>query len=211
MNSKFKVLFTPICENSNFFNGITPLNEIIDFDKKHIRCSTEFTREKMKCFYYFKEKARTRGHKSAPELRNPGSKSDNSGTDSGGGVMKSTGSEIFRRGISDLYEEKSPNLRVFSWSELRIATNDFNRKLKIGEGGFGCVYQGKIKPVDGKGDPILVAVKKLNKDGFQVYLIKFCDFNKYRSGPKFRTVLVYVCELLCFYELVLCLCIIVFL
>ncbi|XP_021755201.1 probable serine/threonine-protein kinase PBL19 [Chenopodium quinoa] len=121
----------------------------------------------MKCFYYFKEKARTRGHKSAPELRNTVSKSDNSGTDSGGGVMKSTGSEIFRRGISDLYEEKSPNLRVFSWSELRIATNDFNRKLKIGEGGFGCVYQGKIKPVDGKGDPILVAVKKLNKDGFQ--------------------------------------------
>ncbi|XP_021756437.1 probable serine/threonine-protein kinase PBL19 [Chenopodium quinoa] len=121
----------------------------------------------MKCFYYFKEKTRTRGHKSAPELRNPVNKSDNSGTDSGSGVMKSTGSEIFRRGISDLYEEKSPNLRVFSWSELRIATNDFNRKLKIGEGGFGCVYQGKIKPVDGQGDPILVAVKKLNKDGFQ--------------------------------------------
>lgn len=121
----------------------------------------------MKCFYYFKEKARSRGHKSAPELRNPVYKSDNSAPDSIGGLINSTGSEIFHRGISDLYEEKAPNLRVFSLSELRIATNDFNRKLKIGEGGFGSVYQGKIKPVDGKVEPTLVAIKRLNKDGFQ--------------------------------------------
>lgn len=121
----------------------------------------------MKCFYYFKEKARLRGHKSAPELRNPVSKSDNSGQDSGGGGMKSAISEICHRGISELYEENAPNLRVFSYSELRVATNDFNRKLKIGEGGFGSVYQGKIKPVDGHGEPTLVAVKQLNRDGFQ--------------------------------------------
>lgn len=122
----------------------------------------------MKCFYYFKEKARSKGHKSAPELRNPVSKSDSSAPSSNGGVNKSIGSEIYHRGISDLYDEKDPKLRVFTLSELRVATNDFNRKFKIGEGGFGSVYQGKIKPVDGHGEPIPVAIKKLNKDGFQV-------------------------------------------
>ncbi|XP_074283200.1 putative serine/threonine-protein kinase PBL19 [Silene latifolia] len=122
----------------------------------------------MNCFYYFKEKARSRGHRSAPELRNPINKSDNSGTtDSGGVVINSTGSEISPRGILDLYEEKDPKLRAFSLSELKLATNDFSRQLKIGEGGFGCVYSGKIKPVDGHGEPIVVAIKKLNKDGFQ--------------------------------------------
>ncbi|KAL2892604.1 putative serine/threonine-protein kinase PBL19 [Bienertia sinuspersici] len=121
----------------------------------------------MKCFYYFKEKARSKGHKSAPELRNPVSKSDSSGPSSGGEVIKSTGSEVFHRGISELYEEKDPNLRAFTLSELRIATNDFNRKMKIGEGGFGSVYQGKIKSVDGQDEPTVVAIKKLSKDGFQ--------------------------------------------
>ncbi|KAH9611802.1 hypothetical protein KSS87_010625 [Heliosperma pusillum] len=125
----------------------------------------------MNCFYYFKEKARTRGHRSAPELRKPINKSDISGTESlnsGGVVLNSTGSEVSRRGIIDLYEEKDPKLRAFSLSELRLATNDFSRQLKIGEGGFGCVYSGKIKPVDGHGDePVVVAIKKLNKDGFQ--------------------------------------------
>ncbi|KAK9749125.1 hypothetical protein RND81_02G104100 [Saponaria officinalis] len=121
----------------------------------------------MNCFYYFKEKARSRGHKSAPELRNPINKSENSGTDSGGAVINSTGSEISPRNIIDLYEEKVAKLRAFSFSELRIATNDFSRQFKIGEGGFGCVYKGKIKDVDDHGDHLVVAVKKLNKDGFQ--------------------------------------------
>ncbi|KAJ0105200.1 hypothetical protein Patl1_18330 [Pistacia atlantica] len=39
--------------------------------------------------------------------------------------------------------------------------------LKIGEGGFGSVYKGKIRPADGKGDPIDVAIKKLNRHGLQ--------------------------------------------
>uniref|UniRef100_A0A7C9EER4 Protein kinase domain-containing protein n=1 Tax=Opuntia streptacantha TaxID=393608 RepID=A0A7C9EER4_OPUST len=119
----------------------------------------------MKCFNYFRHKARSKGYRSAPELRNPVSKSD--GTDLGDGVARSSASAISARGISDLYEEKAPNLRVFSFSELRIATNDFNRLLKIGEGGFGSVYKGGITPVDGEGEPISVAIKKLNKDGFQ--------------------------------------------
>eukprot|EP01018_Ginkgo_biloba_P010341 Gb_18722 [translate_table: standard] len=45
---------------------------------------------------------------------------------------------------------------TFSLMELKIATNDFNIKNKIGEGGFGAVYKG-ILP-----DGNLVAVKKLS-------------------------------------------------
>nr|GMD44539.1 probable receptor-like protein kinase At5g47070 isoform X1 [Ipomoea batatas] len=41
--------------------------------------------------------------------------------------------------------ERPSNLREFSFSELKSATNDFNRSTKIGEGGFGTVYKGTIK------------------------------------------------------------------
>lgn len=59
-------------------------------------------------------------------------------------------------------------MRVFQFKELRNATNDFSRMLKIGEGGFGSVYKGSIKPLDGKGDNITVAIKTLNPNGLQV-------------------------------------------
>lgn len=116
----------------------------------------------MKCFYYFKDKSRGRGHRSAPELKEQAS--DYSGSDQ---VTLSSCSAPSPRGIPQLYEEKAHNLRVFSYSELRQATNDFSRLLKIGEGGFGSVYKGSIKPAEGNGDPIVVAIKKLNKDGLQ--------------------------------------------
>ncbi|XP_059444384.1 probable serine/threonine-protein kinase PBL19 [Corylus avellana] len=117
----------------------------------------------MKCFYYFKDKSRGRERRSAPQLKEQG-KSDYSGADR---VTKSSWSVSSTRSIPELYEEKAHNLRVFSYSELRQATNNFNRLLKIGEGGFGNVYKGSIKPAEGNGDPIMVAIKKLNKDGLQ--------------------------------------------
>lgn len=45
----------------------------------------------------------------------------------------------------DEEEEKvdaHPNIRVFSYDEMRVATQGF--KNKIGEGGFGCVYKGRL-------------------------------------------------------------------
>ncbi|KAF5731586.1 receptor-like protein kinase [Tripterygium wilfordii] len=39
--------------------------------------------------------------------------------------------------------------------------------LILGEGGFGSVYKGTIKPADGKGDLITVAIKKLNRESLQ--------------------------------------------
>ncbi|XP_047956997.1 probable serine/threonine-protein kinase PBL19 [Salvia hispanica] len=117
----------------------------------------------MKCFYYFKDRSRTRLQKSAPILKDD-TKSDISEPDR---ITKSSCSATSPRTIPELYSEKAQNLRVFTFSELRQATNNFSRLLKIGEGGFGSVYKGTIKPVEGKADPIVVAIKKLNRDGFQ--------------------------------------------
>ncbi|KAI3743863.1 hypothetical protein L1987_56930 [Smallanthus sonchifolius] len=138
-------------------------------------------KNKMKCFHYFKDKSRSRVQRSAPILKDETNlrvsedvsskdrvtKSSGSANSSKDRVTKSSGSANSPRGIIELYEEKADKLRVFTYGELRQATNDFTRLRKIGEGGFGCVYKGSIKPVDGNGDPIAVAVKKLNRDGFQ--------------------------------------------
>ncbi|XP_024987483.1 probable serine/threonine-protein kinase PBL19 isoform X1 [Cynara cardunculus var. scolymus] len=121
----------------------------------------------MKCFHYFKDKTRSRSQRSAPILKDETNFGISGDVSSGARVTQSTGSANSPRGIMELYEEKAGKLRVFKYTELRHATNDFTRLRKVGEGGFGCVYKGSIKPLDGNGDPIVVAVKKLNRDGFQ--------------------------------------------
>ncbi|KAJ4847645.1 hypothetical protein Tsubulata_002758 [Turnera subulata] len=141
----------------------------------------------MKCFHYFKDKPRSscRVQRSAPELKEQ-RKTDSSGAEIER-LAKSSCSEASPRGIPELYVEKDPDLRVFSFAELRQATNDFSRLLKIGEGGFGSVYKGTIKPVDGKGDPTVVAVKKLNPDSSQVIYRDFKSSNVLLDenfGPK---------------------------
>lgn len=104
--------------------------------------------------------------RSAPELKDQ-SKSYYSGSDI---PTKSSCSTASRRSLPEIYEEKAQNLRVFSLQELRQATHGFSRMLKLGEGGFGSVYKGSIKPADGKGDSIEVAIKKLNTNGVQVWV-----------------------------------------
>ncbi|KAL8047716.1 hypothetical protein ABFX02_07G018400 [Erythranthe guttata] len=54
------------------------------------------------------------------------------------------------------------NSKVFTFSELCEATNNFRPEGKIGEGGFGCVYKGHL-PRTGQ----VVAVKRLNHSGMQ--------------------------------------------
>ncbi|KAJ7960122.1 Protein kinase [Quillaja saponaria] len=66
---------------------------------------------------------------------------------------------------------QSSNLKNFCFSELRIATRNFRPDSVVGEGGFGCVFKGWVdentltptKP----GNGIVIAVKRLNQDGFQ--------------------------------------------
>ncbi|KDP45988.1 hypothetical protein JCGZ_11891 [Jatropha curcas] len=116
----------------------------------------------MKCFHIFKDKSKKKKgeSRSAPELGNR-SRPDilpNSRT---------TRSLPSPRSITELYKEKEHNLRAFSLEELKEATNGFSRLLKIGEGGFGSVYKGTIRPADGQGDSIPVAIKRLNKHGLQ--------------------------------------------
>ncbi|KAK7263361.1 hypothetical protein RJT34_30949 [Clitoria ternatea] len=113
-----------------------------------------FDGRKMKCFF-FKEKA-----KSAPELQRKKNPALNRATNS-------TGSVSSPKSVKDLYREREHTFRVFTLQELRDATNGFNRMLKIGEGGFGSVYRGSITPSNGQGDPIVVAIKRLNTRGFQ--------------------------------------------
>lgn len=117
----------------------------------------------MRCFYYFKERTKTKPPRSAPEL-NDQNKSDLSGAER---MIKSSGLNTSPRSMLELYEERAQNLRDFSFVELREATNGFSKLLKIGEGGFGSVYKGSIKAVDGNGDHIIVAIKMLNRDGLQ--------------------------------------------
>ncbi|GLT75620.1 hypothetical protein SLA2020_473280 [Shorea laevis] len=55
----------------------------------------------------------------------------------------------------------SPNLQVFSFASLKAATNDFSSEKKLGQGGFGPVYKGKLP----NGQDI--AVKRLSKTSNQ--------------------------------------------
>lgn len=65
----------------------------------------------------------------------------------------------------------SPNLKAFSFNELKNATRNFRPDSLLGEGGFGYVFKGWLdehslaaaKP----GSGIVVAVKKLKPEGFQ--------------------------------------------
>ncbi|WOK99803.1 hypothetical protein Cni_G08515 [Canna indica] len=62
-----------------------------------------------------------------------------------------------------------PNLRIFTFAELRSATKSFGRVL--GEGGFGRVHKGWVEEKtlnpSRSGIGMVVAVKKLNPDGMQ--------------------------------------------
>ncbi|XP_008799403.1 probable serine/threonine-protein kinase PBL19 [Phoenix dactylifera] len=126
------------------------------------------------CFGLFKKKTENRPERSlatastsvsAPPSNVSTSRSDDSSARKH--TSKSSASTSSQRSIPAMYEERAHNMRVFELDELRNATNDFSRMLKIGEGGFGKVYKGFIKPLDGKGDRITVAVKKLNQRGLQ--------------------------------------------
>ncbi|TVU30992.1 hypothetical protein EJB05_22653 [Eragrostis curvula] len=65
----------------------------------------------------------------------------------------------------------SPNLKAFSFSDLKSSTKNFRTDSLIGEGGFGYVFKGWLddqtlapsKP----GYGMVVAIKKLKPEGFQ--------------------------------------------
>lgn len=68
-----------------------------------------------------------------------------------------------RNWVPEVDEEFSGihNVKLYSYKELSIATDDFSPINKIGEGGFGSVYKGRLK--DGK----IAAIKVLSAESRQ--------------------------------------------
>ncbi|PIM97991.1 Serine/threonine protein kinase [Handroanthus impetiginosus] len=73
------------------------------------------------------------------------------------------------RNEGDILE--STNVKSFTFNDLRIATRNFRPDSVLGEGGFGCVFKGWIDEHTFKaakpGTGIVIAVKRLNQEGFQ--------------------------------------------
>ncbi|WMV13945.1 hypothetical protein MTR67_007330 [Solanum verrucosum] len=61
-----------------------------------------------------------------------------------------------------------PNLRIFSFSELKAATRKFSNDTVLGEGGFGKVYKGYLaESLSSKSGRTVIAVKQLSSERFQ--------------------------------------------
>ncbi|KDP42038.1 hypothetical protein JCGZ_03101 [Jatropha curcas] len=62
-----------------------------------------------------------------------------------------------------------PNLRIFSFAELKAATRNFRPDTVLGEGGFGKVFKGWLdeRSTGKSGSGNVIAVKKLNSESFQ--------------------------------------------
>ncbi|OIV89852.1 hypothetical protein TanjilG_27458 [Lupinus angustifolius] len=65
----------------------------------------------------------------------------------------------------------SPNLKPFTFNELKNSTSNFRPDTLLGEGGFGYVYKGWIDEqtftASKPGSGMVVAVKKLKPEGYQ--------------------------------------------
>ncbi|KAF9676397.1 hypothetical protein SADUNF_Sadunf09G0134300 [Salix dunnii] len=77
----------------------------------------------------------------------------------------------------------TPNLRIFSFAELKIATRNFKSDTLLGEGGFGQVYKGWLdEKAPGRiGSGTIIAVKRLNSEssqGFEEWQVT-CDGHLY--------------------------------
>ncbi|KVI04036.1 probable serine/threonine-protein kinase PIX13 [Cynara cardunculus var. scolymus] len=59
-----------------------------------------------------------------------------------------------------------PNLKIFTFAELKTATRNFRTDTVLGEGGFGKVYKGWIEDKSNSKHNI-IAVKKLNSESMQ--------------------------------------------
>ncbi|KAM0902442.1 hypothetical protein ACQ4PT_019306 [Festuca glaucescens] len=66
---------------------------------------------------------------------------------------------------------QSANVKSFAFTELRMATRNFRPDSVLGEGGFGSVFKGWVDETTfvpaRPGTGMVIAVKKLNQEGFQ--------------------------------------------
>ncbi|KAD6795532.1 hypothetical protein E3N88_06428 [Mikania micrantha] len=68
---------------------------------------------------------------------------------------------LLERNQSETFEIGTPDSLQYNFSTIKAATNDFSQENKLGIGGFGAVYKGKLE--DGRE----IAVKRLAKDSGQ--------------------------------------------
>ncbi|KAG6487008.1 hypothetical protein ZIOFF_055589 [Zingiber officinale] len=101
-----------------------------------------------------------------------------------------------------------PNLRVFSFAELRNATRGFRPDSLLGEGGFGRVYKGWVEektlnPAK-SGAGMVVAVKKLNPESLQGIeewqVLSLSHTNSFNMAPLMA--LIIICLLHTFIDIV---------
>lgn len=104
-------------------------------------------------------------------------RSGSSSTSSGSRPLRAAAAASYREEEEEEEEEKegrileAPNLRIFTFAELRAATRNFRPDTVLGEGGFGRVYKGWVdertmNPTR-SGIGMVVAVKKLNQESVQ--------------------------------------------
>ncbi|KAJ7568771.1 hypothetical protein O6H91_01G047400 [Diphasiastrum complanatum] len=65
-----------------------------------------------------------------------------------------------RKTVTEALQLVRQRYREYDYEELRAATNNFSDVLKLGEGGYGSVYKGKLHHMT-------VAIKVLEEDGYQ--------------------------------------------
>lgn len=109
--------------------------------------------------------------KSASDFSSSSALGDNevnrSGSDLNSQEISDTSAESMRKSSFYSMSQRSSNLRVFSFQELKAASKGFSRSVRLGEGGFGCVYKGAIKSLEDPSKKIDVAIKQLGKRGLQ--------------------------------------------
>ncbi|XP_022751539.1 probable serine/threonine-protein kinase PIX13 [Durio zibethinus] len=80
-------------------------------------------------------------------------------------------SEIVEEGSPDGRILETPDLKVFTFAELKTATKNFKGDTLLGEGGFGKVYKGwvdeKTLTPSKIGSGMIVAIKKLKHESIQ--------------------------------------------
>ncbi|KAK4343023.1 hypothetical protein RND71_038839 [Anisodus tanguticus] len=127
----------------------------------------------MKCFPFYtgEKKEEPNPVKSNSALSSSSALSDcefrHSRLESGSQNASDTSTESRGRSRFPSLSDRPSDLKVFTFSELKAATKNFNRTTKIGEGGFGCVFKATVKSGEDSVKKIDVAVKQLGRRGLQ--------------------------------------------
>uniref|UniRef100_A0A453CMJ2 non-specific serine/threonine protein kinase n=1 Tax=Aegilops tauschii subsp. strangulata TaxID=200361 RepID=A0A453CMJ2_AEGTS len=125
--------------------------------------------------------AAPKAHAAVGARRSPGSSSMSSVTTQSTSASTSAGGGVPEGAEPEGRILEAPNLRIFTFAELRAATRNFKPDTLLGEGGFGQVYKGwvdeKTMNPARSGTGMVIAVKKLNQESLQGLEEWQCEVN----------------------------------